>query len=209
VRKLLAFVAAVALALVAAIDCGPSFQAVYEGDVQFEHCYAVDESAHASLREKAECWRDWTKNYTYGQTRDRVEYAASRRDALFAVAQNPTDEMLMEGAPGGGFRKKVISAPSPTSVFAPPPNTMPEIEDAGAHDAELPRNVTQTGPRPPSWSCTDSCGQGWRSCQEGCDDAGAATSAGTCAACKDAYARCMTACFGADAGPPKKGQKPR
>jgi hypothetical protein len=200
--------AACALAVTAVfVDCGPSFQAVYEGDVQFEHCYAVDESARASLREKAECWRDWTKNYTYGQTRDRVEYAASRRDALYAIAKNPTDDLMMEGAPGGGFRKKVISAPSPTSVFTPPPSTMPEIADAGARDAEAVV-APPTGPHPPSFGCTDSCTQNWRSCEDGCDDAGT-TGPGTCAACATAYGRCMSACFGGDAGTAKPNKAPK
>ena len=190
------------MALAALVHCGPSFQAVYEGDVQFEHCYAVDEAAHTSLREKAECWRDWTRNYTYGQTRDRVEYAAARRDALFAIASNPTDEMLVEGAPGGGFRKRVISAPSPTSVFAPPPTTMAEIDDGGTRSQELPglSDAGAAGPPPPAAACTDSCSQGWKACHGGCEDAGAAGVSGSCTACRDGYTRCMAACFAEDAG---------
>ena len=199
--KLLLGIAGLLALLGAVAHCGPSFQAVYEGDVQFEHCYAIDEAAHTSLREKAECWRDWTRNYTYGQTRDRVEYAAARRDALFAIAKNPTDEMLMEGAPGGGFRKRVISAPSPTSVFAPPPTTMADVEDGGAHSQEFaPTLGADAGPAPPAAACTESCGDGWRSCQGGCDDAGPAGAGGSCASCRESYTRCMGACFTEDAG---------
>ena len=32
-----------------ALACGPSFQAIYEGNSRFEHCYALDESPAGSL----------------------------------------------------------------------------------------------------------------------------------------------------------------
>ena len=63
------------------VACGPSFQAVYECDVHFEHCYALDESG-ASVEAKKECWRDWLHGYTYGQSRDRVEYGGTRYSEL-------------------------------------------------------------------------------------------------------------------------------
>ena len=71
-----------AAAVVADLACGPSFQTIYENDARFEHCYALDDSATASLDKKARCWRDWKEHHTFGQTRDRVEYAQSRYVAL-------------------------------------------------------------------------------------------------------------------------------
>jgi hypothetical protein len=174
-------------ATVALLACGPSFQAVYEGDVQFEHCYALDESASATLKEKAGCWRDWTKNYTYGQTRDRVEYAASRHYALTVAPNLPTDDLLQQAAPGGGFRKRLIAAPAPTTMFAPPPNTMPDQVDAGVPAAESAPKL-----RPPGAACADDCDADWKSCHDAC--AGKA-----CAPCDAAHAACMVTCF-SDAG---------
>jgi hypothetical protein len=181
-----------ALVVVAALACGPSFQAVYEGDVQFEHCYALDEAATATLKEKGTCWRDWTKNYTYGQTRDRVEYAASRHYALTVAPNLPTDDLLQQAAPGGGFRKRLIAAPAPTTMFAPPPNTMPDQPDAGSA-TEGAQTAKTSKLRPPGAACAEDCDGEWKSCHEAC--AGKA-----CAPCDAAHSTCMLACF-SDAGP--------
>jgi hypothetical protein len=191
-RALLAAIA-VAGAVAAVVACGPSFQAVYEGDVQFEHCYALDESAGSTLDEKANCWRDWTKNYTYGQTRDRVEYAASRHYALTVAPSLPTDDLLQQAAPGGGFRKRLIAAPAPTTMFAPPPNTMPDSPDAGAAaQGEGTGSTGAAAPRPPGTACAEDCNGEWKSCRDAC--AGKA-----CATCDVSHSACMVACF-SDAG---------
>ncbi len=58
--------------------CGPSFQVIYEGNSRFEHCYALEESRQRTTSEKIDCWRDWSERYTYGQTRDRIQYATER-----------------------------------------------------------------------------------------------------------------------------------
>ena len=69
-------------ALGGALACGPSFQAIYEGNARFEHCYALEENPQARMPDKAACWRDWSERYTYGQTQDRVHYATARYVAL-------------------------------------------------------------------------------------------------------------------------------
>jgi hypothetical protein len=184
------FILAPALVALASIACGPSFQAVYEGDVQFEHCYALDESATTPLRDKAECWKDWTHNYTYGQTRDRVEYAVSRTYALSVAPSLPTDDVLQQSAPGGGFRKNLISAPAPTSVFAPPPNTMPaHDEDAGAASNDAGKLAELAAIRAPGADCAGACDEGWAACKSTC---GAEQ---RCAICNSAHAQCMVSCF--------------
>ncbi len=178
------------------LACGPSFQAVYEGDVQFEHCYALDESASATLKEKAGCWGDWTQKYTYGQTRDRVEYAASRRYALTVAPNLPTDDLLQQAAPGGGFRKRLIAAPAPTTMFAPPPNTMPDGLDGGpapAASGEPGTAKVAAKARPPGAACAEDCDAEWKECHDAC--AGKA-----CATCDASHSACMVSCF-ADAGP--------
>ena len=80
--------------------CGPSFQVIYEGDARFEHCYALDDDPQLAMQTKAACWQDWVKNYRYGQTRNRVDYANLRYHALSRGNSMPTDDALMGAAPG-------------------------------------------------------------------------------------------------------------
>jgi hypothetical protein len=188
----------VALLPVAAA-CGPSFQALYEGDARFEHCYALEERGSVGMQDKSECWRDWTMHYTYGQTRDRVEYAAARYRALSRAPQAPTDEAMMEAAPGEG-RGTSIAAPAPTSAFAPPPKTLAEVDGGAANrGAELPgyadagangnaANI-KSSERPPGSDCGDTCTSTWDTCKGKCPDAKG------CDACTAAYKKCMKGCF--------------
>lgn len=120
-RVLLGLVLAASAAVAA---CGPGFQAVYEGNSRFEHCYGLEETPQATMREKADCWRDWSDHYTYGQTRDRIQYAIARYVALSQAPNVPTDEALMMAAPGVTPRVSTITAPAPTNAFAPPPKVL-------------------------------------------------------------------------------------
>lgn len=124
------FAAAVAAASAAAVACGPGFQAVYEGNARFEHCYGLEETPAATMRDKADCWRDWSDHYTYGQTRDRIQYAIARYVALSQAPNVPTDEALMMAAPGVTPRVSTITAPAPSNAFAPPPKVLED--DSGA-----------------------------------------------------------------------------
>ncbi len=108
------------LLVAAACGCGPSFTALYEGDARFEHCYALEDQGSQSLQKRADCWRDWMDHYTFGQTRDRVQYASARYKALTSPAL-PTDEGMMSAAPGGEASSNPALAP--TSAFASPPTT--------------------------------------------------------------------------------------
>jgi hypothetical protein len=185
--------------------CGPSFQAIYEGNSRFEHCYALEENPQTPARERADCWRDWSERYTYGQTRDRVQYAIARYVALSQAANVPTDEALMMAAPGVTPRQTTITAPAPTNAFAPPPKVLDDI-DAGLRPATGPdRNKVvgegadagpaasaAKGPPPPlpSAECTDRCGSAYKDCGLTCD-AGA-----KCAdQCNKPYKTCMRGCF--------------
>jgi hypothetical protein len=181
-----------------AIACGPSFQALYEGDARFEHCYALEETGAVSMTQKSDCWRGWILRYTYGQTRDRVEYAASRYRALTRAPQAPTDEAMMEAAPGEG-RSTSIAAPAPTSAFAPPPKVLGE-SDGGTEgtSGDLPatgysepkRTVVteESQPAPPGAGCAAACDAQWSLCRW-CDGGA------KCAACTATYKKCMRGCF--------------
>jgi hypothetical protein len=192
-----------------AVACGPSFQAIYEGNARFEHCYALEENPQTSMREKGACWRDWSEHYTYGQTRDRIHYATARYVALSQAGSAPTDEALMMAAPGETPRITSINAPTPTNAFAPPPKVLDPTDggptsthsvgianvpmiglDAGAPLAPEPKPVLPAG------SCSDGCSAAFQKCSGGCDgpDAGTAK-ARSCQSCQKTYRTCMRECF--------------
>lgn len=185
------------LPLLFVLACGPSFQTIYENDARFEHCYALDDSATASLERKANCWKDWKEHHTYGQTRDRVEYAQSRFVALNQVPELPTDEAMMHAAPGEVGEGTRNTAPTPTNAFAPPEAMAavdagttshavpPPVITAFVAPPGAPEDAGANGPsRPPKAACTDDCARGWQDCKSGHDPA----------KCDGAYDRCVVAC---------------
>jgi hypothetical protein len=181
--------------------CGPSFQAIYEGDAHFEHCYAMDDDPSAPLQSKTDCWSDWARRYTYGQTRDRVEYATMRYRALSRVPGAPTDEAMMGAAPGEGKTSSNLTAPAPTSAFAPPPKTEEvaavggAAPDASAPASSSPQVAVDAGkvsapPPPPKAICVDGCASAWQGCKLAC-----ANTAAGCPACDRTYGKCVKGCF--------------
>lgn len=198
--------------------CGPSFQAVYEGDVRFEHCYALDQSAVVPDYKK-ECWREWLHGYTYGQSSDRIEYAAARFSEL---SLDPTLPSVDTGA--RPTKRSRTAAPMPTSAFAPPPNVAgegptpaplpsqapqppqpPQPPLAPSGPAALPIASTSTGPAPhvvqaaahaPGEECTVACADRWNGCRRGC-------AGGACDACDRAYRACVPGCFQDVRHPPR------
>lgn len=198
-KRLLAILAGTSV-LGSALACGPSFQAIYEGNARFEHCYALEENAQTGLPEKADCWRDWSEHYTYGQTRDRIHYATARYVALSQSSNVPTDEAMMMAAPGVTPRQSVITAPAPTNAFAPPPKVLEDYGDASPGKqlrpsevptvvgAGPPSSVVDAGaaakplPPPPGADCADGCRNKFRDCDGGNQ-------------CEQTYRSCMRACF--------------
>jgi hypothetical protein len=191
--------------------CGPSFQAVYEGNSRFEHCYALEENPQIAMPDKATCWRDWSEHYTYGQTRDRVQYATARYVALSQSTNLPTDEAMMMAAPGETGRVTTIMAPAPTNAFAPPPKVLEEgdlkVTKTG-HPGEainVPVIAIDAGPPVPPPAplplaiCGDGCANKYRDCSGACEDADAgpasAKTAKSCQACRKTYRTCMRDCF--------------
>lgn len=195
--------------------CGPSFQAIYEGNARFEHCYALEENAQTAMHEKADCWRDWSEHYTFGQTRDRIHYATARYVALSQSQNLPTDEAMMMGAPGVTPRQTTITAPAPTNAFAPPPKVLYEGDAAPSRApraSEVPTVVTgadggsaNLGPLAlPGADCGETCGRKLRDCTEGCTgdaggafhgDGGPAKPNPACATCEKTYRTCMRGCY--------------
>jgi hypothetical protein len=162
-----------AVALVALAACGPSYQAVYECDVHFEHCYALDESG-ASADAKKDCWRDWLHGYTYGQSRDRVEYGGTRYSQL---SLDPT--LPSEDVPSAAAKRRQTAAPVPTNAFVPPPNVS---------EGHIAGGVVTVSARAPGADCADACAQRWTTCRSTCKGS-------ACDACDQMYHGCAPACF--------------
>jgi hypothetical protein len=193
-----------------AAGCGPSFQAVYEGDVRFEHCYALDQTT-APVEARKECWRDWLHVYTYGQSSDRIEFAAARFSEL------SLDPTLPSVDPGTRPKRGHSAAPLPTNAFAPPPNVAGEgagpgekggqgtsgasggssgSSGSGGSSASGPtpdggsgsQHVAQVAARAPGEECTAACADRWNACRRSCTD-------GACETCDQSYRSCVPACF--------------
>ena len=194
------------LASFALLACGPSFQVVYEGDARFEHCYALDDTPTISLEDKTDCWSQWVRSYTYGQTRNRIDYASGRAKALRAVPAMPTDEAIMSAAPGEGTSRVGHDEPVTTNAFAPPPTTMSAVDAGNSSRLETPADENPGPPSPirpvnpnlpvgsvvpdttPRESCTDRCRGEWQVCRASCKS-------GKCALCDKSYGGCMKRCF--------------
>jgi hypothetical protein len=201
-------VARVTSALALLGGCSPTFQSLYESDVHFEHCYRVDEERHVAIKEKLQCWRDWSQRYSYGQSRDRIGYARGRQETLsqaLAAGEKAAPQGIAEGPKG--------LLPQPTSPYAPPPQLMTPASakadtgtivaplraaaatDAGATEGAIAstnaalRTDTVAVVDAPGASCAGACGKTWSSCKQQCKG-------GTCRAdCDDRYRGCMRACF--------------
>jgi len=200
------FVPLASVSLLVLAACGPSFQVVYEGDARFEHCYALDDTPTISLEEKTDCWSQWVRSYTYGQTRNRIDYASGRAKALRAVPAMPTDEAIMSAAPGEGISRVGHDEPATTNAFAPPPTTMSAVDGGGQSRLETAADENPTLPAPvrpvnpnlpvgaivpdvtPRESCTDRCRGEWQVCRASCKP-------GKCAVCDRSYGGCMKSCF--------------
>ena len=170
--------------------CSLTYQGAYEGDARFEHCYRLDEEKQVPPPEKQRCWRDWSQKHTYGQSRDRLEYAYSRERAL-SLAQPSGDGVSPRGLV---FPNGIVWAPQPLNAFAPPPQLM--TRDAGAADADRSAAVASFGERPgsalvaaPGANCGGACGKAWVQCGEVCK--GNPCQSG----CDDKYRVCMRSCF--------------
>lgn len=168
---------------------------MYECDLRFEHCYAIDQDASAAPDAKKGCWRDWLHGYTYGQSRDRIEYAAARFGELSLDTSLPHEgKARAAGAPkhaAGG------AAPLPTNAFAPPPNVL-DVRGAASSasaTAPTPSIAVSMSASTPAAECTEACVKTWSRCRQTCSDSRTARGAADCDSCDRAYRLCMPACF--------------
>jgi hypothetical protein len=174
--------------------CSLTYQSLYEGDARFEHCYRLDEEKEVQAQEKQRCWHDWSTKHTYGQSRDRIDYALARERALGQTLASG------ETAPRGlVFPGGIIWAPQPMSAFAPPPQIM--SRDAGAPQtaertptaaslSDHPSGLPSASPMAPGANCGGACSKTWSQCGEQCNKTNGCQSG-----CDDRYRVCMRSCF--------------
>ncbi len=180
----------VCLSLVVA-SCGPSVQSIYEGNVRFEHCYRLDLELEVAATHRHACWVNWLERYTYGQTRDRLEYARRRVRA----GENARPSLNIGREQEAESRQFYLVVPAPTSVHSPPPpiatrvNVVAEPPPAPS-GTPLAKSAEKLAP---GEECAEACRNAFSSCNEAC-----ATNNGKGAACKSCdpdYKKCMQRCF--------------
>jgi hypothetical protein len=120
-------------------SCGPSFEVLAEGDLRFVHCDRLDLDPKIAPSHRLHCWREWRRTYTYGQTRDRVDYA-QRRIAEVVSGDTESPFQLPEGEAvtarhrvRPGVKREAVAAAPATSVrgtLTPAVTSVPELDPA-------------------------------------------------------------------------------
>src|SRR5688572_18975671 len=152
--------------------CGPSFEVLAEGDLRFAHCDRLDLDPRIAPSHRLHCWREWRRTYTYGQTRDRVEYAA-RRIAEVASGDSeppftlPSGEPVRDGAPRAPAAPGAGGASFVSAALAP---TVPELP-------------------PEERACRDRCQREQAACSPGCE-----TRPTGCQPCPQPLEACLKDC---------------
>jgi hypothetical protein len=157
--------------------CGPSFEAIQEGDLRFAHCDRLDLDPHIAPSHRLHCWREWRRVYTYGQTRDRVEYAQRRiAEVVSGDAEAPFE------LPSGAHRQPDPKPPAGDPVPRPSSAGVP-LSDAEAAAVER----SQEGKFGPG--CRSRCEAGRIACAPGCE-----TQPTGCQDCDVAFHACLGNC---------------
>jgi len=181
-------------AFFAAGACGPSVQSIYEGNVRFEHCYRLDLEVDTAPTHRLACWTEWLSMYTYGQPRDRIEYAR-RRAHSFANGDIARPTLDIGDEKKAEARQFYLVVPAPTSVHAPPaPIATRWYGDAGSAPAAPTTEQAAAPVRAPQDKCSEACRGSLSDCQRACSpDAGKPEP--TCKICDSDYKTCMKRCF--------------
>jgi hypothetical protein len=168
---------------------------VHEGTVRFEHCYRLDLENGVGLQQRSACWKLWLESHTYGQPRDRIEYARQRLDAI-ADANREPPELRVAGEQRSEQRQFYLVVPAPTSVHSTPPPiaTVYQPAETNGPDAGADASANGDGKAPPAESCAVSCKSAWQSCDATCAADAGGTKRPACA-CKADYSKCMRGCF--------------
>jgi hypothetical protein len=169
---------------------------VHEGSVRFEHCYRLDLESAASEQQRSACWSLWLDSYTYGQSRDRIEYARKR---LASLADHDAErpELRVAGEQRPEQRQFYLVVPAPSSVHATPPPVATAYQPTPAAEAgDAGDKAPENAKSPPAESCATSCRSAWESCESAAGaDAGAPNPKTSATPCTEKYGKCMRECF--------------
>lgn len=135
------------------LACGPSIQPIHEGGVRFEHCYRLDLDPKIAPGHRHACWKQWLEVYSYGQSRDRIEYSQRRLRDLETGDANPP-RLNLDQQQARETRQFYMATPAPTSVHAPPPPVATPAE---------------AGPLAPGDPCVASCRTARAACLTRCE----------------------------------------
>jgi len=172
--------------------CGPSVQSIYEGNVRFEHCYRLDLEVDAAPTHREACWKEWLGMYTYGQPRDRIEYAR-RRVRAFSTGDLDCPKLSIGNGKQSEARQFYLVVPAPTSVHAPPPPIATRWYGDAGEPPPTP-SATLAAAAAPEDQCGTTCREKHAQCTSHCEpDAGKPDAA--CKACDPDYKGCMKRCF--------------
>jgi hypothetical protein len=167
-------------------------QSIHEGNVRFEHCYRLDLETEAASGHRRACWTTWLERYTYGQSRDRLEYA-NRRVVAFKSGDTAPPKLQVGGETRPDeSRQFYLVVPAPTSVHAPPAPIATRVNVPTEPPPEPARSAAASGTPAPGEGCAAACGSAFASCKEVCDGQTASTA---CKSCDPDYKKCMQRCF--------------
>jgi hypothetical protein len=193
IRALLAAGAALGLASLSALGCGPSVQSIYEGNVRFEHCYRLDLELDVATSHRQACWTTWLERYTYGQSRDRLEYARRRVRAFAAGDTNPPVLKIGGADTEQESRQFYLVVPAPTSVHASPPPIATRVNLPGeSPTGDAATSAKSTAKPTPGEDCSAACRGAFSSCSDVCE---ADPKSPACKSCDPDYKKCMQRCF--------------
>lgn len=179
---------------VAVHACGPSFEAIQEGDLRFAHCDRLDVDPNIAPSHRLHCWREWRRVYTYGQTRDRVEYAQRRIAEVVSGDTEPPFEL-----PAGPLAepRRYRPAPVPAVPLSEPPPAIEPVDGApavpesssrgGGGAAALGAASAKSGGSEPD--CRARCEAELSGCMPGCE-----TKPTGCAPCEPSFEACLGLC---------------
>lgn len=178
-------------ALAASSGCGPSVQSIYEGSVRFEHCYRLDLERDVATSHRQACWTSWLDRYTYGQSRDRLEYAR-RRVRAFATGDVDRPVLHVGQAQQQDSRQFYLVVPAPTSVHASPPPIATRTHVIEEAPLSPPDSAKVSEHPAPAEDCAAACKGSFSSCNQACDPAAKSPA---CKSCDPDYKKCMQRCF--------------
>jgi hypothetical protein len=164
---------------------GATVSRVYESDVRFERCLALDWRDDVRDPVRRRCWSEWLQHFASGQPRDKVGYA--RRQIVPRSESTASPVLETQGAP----------VPVPTSVFAQVPMMMSSARPTGSASVAFVAPTASVAPAPRS-PCELRCDQALGECLSGCN-------VPVCErACTERHGRCGDRCAQPPRGPQRR-----